>query len=271
MAAAANMYKSHGMQYSGALHVAMLLLLIFGLPSFLHRHIDAPPPAISVDILPLAPISNVKPQEKTPEKIEKKPELEKITEKKPTPETSKVQQKTEAEPVKIPAKDVVKPDKPKPIKKDKPKPKEDSLESILKSVKDTAKADQAKKPTQTKAQPNTHQAVSQTYDSSQPLSMSELDAIRNQIQKCWDVPAGARDAQNLVVTLHIDVNQDGTVTNVKLAQDEGRYGSDSFFRAAADSAMRAVNRCSPLKDLPADKYSRWSSMSMTFDPKDMLY
>ena len=49
-----------------------------------------------------------------------------------------------------------------------------------------------------------------------------------------------------------------------------RYGN-SFFRAAADSARRALlnPRCSPLK-LPLDKYAQWQIFTITFDPKDVV-
>ena len=53
--------------------------------------------------------------------------------------------------------------------------------------------------------------------------------------------------------------------------DQARYASDQFFRAAADSAVRAVRnpQCSPLK-LPQGKYDDWKSISIRFDPKDVL-
>ena len=44
-----------------------------------------------------------------------------------------------------------------------------------------------------------------------------------------------------------------------------------FFRAAADSARRAVQECSPLKNLSPEKYQTWRDMEMTFNPKDMLF
>ena len=93
--------------------------------------------------------------------------------------------------------------------------------------------------------------------------------MRRQISLCWNPPIGARDAQNLIIELLIDVNPDRTVANVDLV-DKGRYGSDSFFRAAADSAIRAVRspKCSPL-ELPVDKYEQWKRIDFTFDPRDM--
>lgn len=268
------MQHTKGMRYSAILHGTLLLLMVFGLPEFMQPKHDPEPMAISVDILPIAPMSNVKPQEQTPEKPEpKKPVEEKKTERKPVPEAKKEEPK-KPDPVPLPTpekpKEVKKPEKPKEVKKPEKK-KEDDLDSILKSVKESAKAEESKKPTQSKDPPKQNAARSDRYDPTQQLSMSETDAIRQQFEKCWDVPAGAKDAQNLVVTLSVAVNEDGSVLSVQLARDKGRYGSDSFFRAAADSAMRAVHRCSPLKNLPAGKYSTWSEMELTFDPKDMLF
>ena len=36
------------------------------------------------------------------------------------------------------------------------------------------------------------------------------------------------------------------------------------------SAVRAVHKCSPLKNLPPEKYGSWREMEINFDPKEML-
>jgi hypothetical protein len=102
------------------------------------------------------------------------------------------------------------------------------------------------------------------------LTITEEDALRRQIEQCWSPPVGARDAQNLVVEVVIDVNSDRTVANADVV-DKGRYASDPFFRAAADAAVRALRnpRCSPL-ELAPDKYEQWKRIDFTFDPRDML-
>ena len=38
----------------------------------------------------------------------------------------------------------------------------------------------------------------------------------------------------------------------------------------SDSALRAVHKCSPLKNLPIDKYGSWRAMELNFDPQDLL-
>ncbi len=101
------------------------------------------------------------------------------------------------------------------------------------------------------------------------LSASELDMIREQIARCWNIPAGARDAKDLVVELRVQVGPDGMVQQATIV-DRGRL-ADPFFRAAAESARRAFFNplCRPLR-LPPDKYAIWKDMIVDFSPKDLL-
>jgi hypothetical protein len=81
-----------------------------------------------------------------------------------------------------------------------------------------------------------------------------------------------RGDYTLSVEVRILLYPDGRVKKASIAQSlYGRYQSDTIFRAAADSALRAVQLASPLKNLPADKYSSWKDMVVNFDPKEMLY
>ncbi len=131
-------------------------------------------------------------------------------------------------------------------------------------------------PTPDDAQPKAKQPPAPQQASSQPiaplgaqLTVSEKDLIIRQIEQCWNVPAGAKDAQNLIIEVHIDVDPDGTATNIVIL-DRARYAADDFFRAAADSAVRAIRNpnCRPLK-LPPDKYEQWKSITLSFNPKDI--
>jgi hypothetical protein len=102
------------------------------------------------------------------------------------------------------------------------------------------------------------------------LSASEVDMIREQISRCWNIPAGARDAKDLVVEIRVAVLPDGTVQQATIV-DQGRAAADPFFRAAAESARRAFFNplCRPLR-LPPDKYELWRDMVVDFSPKDVL-
>ena len=109
------------------------------------------------------------------------------------------------------------------------------------------------------------------YDDSMPLSITEKDMIRSQFIPCWTMPAGAKDAHTLAARVKLKLQADGTVIEATIAPDQqGRYNSDMFFRAAADSAIRAAHKCSPIKNLPADKYNSWKEMELNFDPSELI-
>jgi hypothetical protein len=97
------------------------------------------------------------------------------------------------------------------------------------------------------------------------LSVGEIDALMRQIGGCWTLPAGVDGIEDMVVRLRIQVRPDRTVQVVTI-EDQARLNQDSIFRAVAESARRAVDRCSPL-NLPADKYALWRDIVMNFYPE----
>jgi outer membrane biosynthesis protein TonB len=99
------------------------------------------------------------------------------------------------------------------------------------------------------------------------LSMSEIDALRARIQQCWNPPAGAADAKDLVVLIRIQFKQDGSLAAQPALMNRG---SGSYFQVAAESALRAVVRCAPYTFLPVAKYDAWKDVEVTFDPRDMF-
>ena len=72
----------------------------------------------------------------------------------------------------------------------------------------------------------------------------------------------------MVVQLRIQVRPDRTVQNVTI-EDQSRLGRDPTFRAVAESARRAVDRCSPLI-LPPGKYAIWRDINLNFRPQDAI-
>jgi outer membrane biosynthesis protein TonB len=98
------------------------------------------------------------------------------------------------------------------------------------------------------------------------LTMNEIDALRARIQQCWNPPAGAADAKDLIVEVRIRFNQDGSLA---AAPTVSNRGSSSYFQVASESALRAVVRCAPYTFLPAAKYDAWKDVEVTFDPRDM--
>lgn len=288
--------------FSIGVHVAAILLALIGLPFLRQKPMELPPP-VPVDVVSEVPtttkIAEPKPVEKpTPEPPKPPPELKPM----PVPQVAQVAtpdplptpdlpelKKPPAAPPKDPLAPLKMPDlakvetesetvntpklelkKKEPPKEQAPKKPEPSMDSVLKNLaKIQPQPEKSDQPPQKNAPPAKPQAsaLAQLADK---LSAGEEDALRHQIQGCWNVPVGARDAQNLVIELDVQVNPDRTVRAVRVV-DQGRMASDSFFRAAADSAVRALRNpaCNPLA-LPPDKYAQWQQLTLRFNPKDLF-
>src|SRR3546814_18729809 len=71
------------------------------------------------------------------------------------------------------------------------------------------------------------------FDASRPLSVSEMAAIRQQIQRCWLVPAGANEGASLLVAIRVRMHPYSTGRDAQIA-DAARM-SDPVFRSAAEA------------------------------------
>ncbi len=98
------------------------------------------------------------------------------------------------------------------------------------------------------------------------LTLSEMDALRSQMQRCWTPPIGLANAQALVVTVQIRLSIDGSVESIERV---GAQSPDPLFEVAADAARRAVLQCQPYR-LPSAKYESWKDVQVNFDPRDLF-
>lgn len=268
---------------SGLLHGVIIVLFLIGLPDLFRRELE-PPPVIPIEILNIAdltqaPSLKVKPKNDSPKEEPK----EKPTPPKPTPVAEKT---PEPDPEKDPD---PKPDeltmadllgeipeekveekvekkkeeekKPKKKKKPKAKPKSDFLKLLNNVEKVESSSEGVTQPEQDENSTADHAA----NHLSDVLSVTEMDLIRRQLQACWNVPAGARDAKDMYVDVKVEMNPDATVRIATI------IGSNGNLQAAKDSALRAVKnpKCSPLK-LPLDRYNEWKAITIRFDPQHIL-
>jgi outer membrane biosynthesis protein TonB len=292
---------------SSLFHVGVIAVSYYGLPALRDNTplVDTP---VIVELVSVADITNVapKPQPKaTPAPPKAKPPPPppppppKVVEAPPPPPEPEIKEEVSALPpvpepkvkpkpkpkieAKLKPKVKAKPKAPAKLAKIKPrrKPKPpDAFASVLKTLAELDRTAPAPKKKEKKPEPKKDAfeleiakalaSKSNTFDASRPVSISEIDLVRQQITRCWIVPAGAKDAQNLVIDIAVQMNRDGTVQHAELRKGSGRM-SDPFYRTAAESALRAVlnPRCQPFK-LPAKKFDRWKTMTLSFNPSDIL-
>lgn len=102
------------------------------------------------------------------------------------------------------------------------------------------------------------------------LTATQIDLIRQTIRKCWHFPAGLKNAEDLIVDIEMELDQEGNVTKAKIV-DTSRMNTDPDYRTAAENAYRAVldPECNPLP-LPKEKYEEWKNLELSFNPKEMF-
>jgi hypothetical protein len=224
-----------------------------------------PPPPPPQPEPPKSAAPAVPPRPKEAEASPEKPEPEPVPAKKE--ETKKEEEKKEDKPL-IAAKDVPTP-AIRPRHQPRPAPKPEQKQDA-KFDPDRIAALLNKAPEQSAAQ--SRQVAALDAGAGDPrglderMSISEIDALRRQIQRCWSPPVGVRGASDLAVRLRLALNADGTLSR---PPEVLTSGSGLGFLAAADSAKRAVLRCQPY-DLPAGKYEAWRDINVNFDPREML-
>lgn len=289
---------------SGALHIALLVLfmvpLTFGTPEPVEL-----PPVIPVELLEVGETTNIKAAKKAQEPEAPEPAEEvppppppKLAERLPAPEPEPVAEaepapaapepepapvvepepKAEAQPPKLVEAPRRKPTPPKPAKPKAPaakkaeKPKEedyfDRVAALLDKMpqKDETPTDAAEK-----AQPAASDITVRSAGLGTGLTLSEIDALTTQIERCWSIPSGAPYAEELIVALRIRLNQDGSLISAPEIVDQVKYRTspNRYYRVAVESAVRAVQRCAPY-ELPVDKYDAWRVVLINFDPRRLL-
>jgi outer membrane biosynthesis protein TonB len=156
----------------------------------------------------------------------------------------------------------------KPITKNNTKPKEDSnfSEMMLKTLEES---NATKREKQKKADDVAQMAEKMFSDTEKlndrelPLSIAEKDSIRDQISNNWITTsfAGAENA-GMFVTLRINIDLDGNVTDIKVLKETN---SNPVYSVFVESTIRAVKKSSPLQNLPREKFNTWRETEMRFD------
>ncbi|MGO1118408.1 hypothetical protein ACTL6U_06880 [Rhodovibrionaceae bacterium A322] len=93
--------------------------------------------------------------------------------------------------------------------------------------------------------------------------------IQQQVHACWRIDAGASNAQDLIVPVRFRLQRDGRVIGQPEFQDMPSYLGNSFYRAAADNARRAILDCQPF-NLPVEDYDIWKDLILNFNPAEMF-
>jgi len=236
---------------------------------------DQSPPVVPVDLVTIAPKTNVRASAHHEPRIAPEP-TPPVPKAMPAPTPPPPPAQPAPEPPKEAAAEPLAEAPPRPEPKHKPKPKPAAeqeekksfdVDKVLALLNKVAPAQQA-------AAPNARSSARTVRGIGEQTAMTAdlQDALRSQVQPCWSPPVGAPHPERLVVSFDLFLNSDGSVAQPPqlTADSQTAVARDPFVKAAADAARRAIYTCSPYK-LPADRYQEWREINpFIFDPRQML-
>ena len=257
------------------MHILIIFIATLSLPFIAKKPLELPP-IISVELIQITDQTNIPFAPKAKKIIEKvKKKQEKLVSEQAPPKKVK-KEKPDAIPLPDQKKEIVKKIEEK---KQNPEKIEDEVKQVSEFEKDemfdpnsiAALIDKSK---EEQAQTTKKlDKVTQSQDPSMNLSglrLSEEDALKAQIFGCWSIPLGLPYNENLLVRIKLKLKPDGTLIKTEIL-DHARMNmpGQGFFKVLAESALRAIQLCQPLK-VPTSGYERWKELQLNFDAREML-
>ena len=260
------------------LHLTIFLFFYYGLPfSKMNDRKETTIPLIFEEELEVSNKTNLKKNEKLV-KSQKKKQINNKIKNSPKPKPKKlISEKIDKNTEKLPLKPIIKPKqkikktveknidkKPfkRPANKIKRKNRSSSSQAILRNLAEANVINQKKDIVNQIKESLKNQNQNLNVTEEKKATATEIDILRNHVRQCWNAPYAANEL-NKIINLKIFTNPDGSVVNVQII-DVAFYKKDPVYRAAADSARRAVKDCSPLP-LPKNKYDLFKIFTFNFD------
>ena len=262
--------------FSLVFHSIMIFITAMTLPFMKRSPIDLPP-ILSVDLIQITDKTSIPfaaKAAKTLEKIKKEEEKRVVSQQAPPSEKKK------EKPDRIPLPDDLNKEKKKIVKK-KQNPEEikeqirqasefekkelfdpNQIAALIdKSKEDTAETLKTSKKL-------TQSSVKTSFTNA--LTLSQEDALKAQIFGCWSLPLGLPYQENLLVRIKLRLKPDGMVLRSEIL-DHARMNmpGQGFYKVLAESALRAIRICQPLK-VPPTGYEKWKDLQLNFDANEML-
>ncbi len=261
--------------YSITFHSLLILLTILSLPFMLRDPIDLPP-IVSVELIQITDKTSIPYAPKARKIIEetKKKEAERLVSEQ-APPAAKAKEKPDRIPLPNEKKEekqiVKKKQNPEEVKPEIRQSSEFEKKEIVDTNQIAALIDKAKEEEAVKKKEKAKITQSSQKNSfATGLTLSQEDALRAQIFGCWSVPLGLPYDKDLLVRIKLQLKKDGTIIKSEIL-DHQRMNTpgQKFYKVLAESALRAVRLCQPLK-VPPTGYDKWKNLQLNFNPTEML-
>ena len=260
--------------YSITFHSVLILLTILSLPFMLREPIDLPP-IVSMELIQISDKTNIPYAPKARKIIEETKKKEERLVSEQAPPAAKAKEKPDRIPLPNEKKEkkqiIKKKQNPEEIKPQIRQASEFEKKEIVDTNQIAALIDKAKEEEAVKQKKSDKVTQSSRKNSfATGLTLSQEDALRAQIFGCWSVPLGLPYDEDLLVRIKLKLEKDGTILKSEIL-DHQRMNKpgQKFYKVLAESALRAVRLCQPLKVPPTD-YDKWKELQLNFNPTEML-
>ena len=261
--------------YSITFHSILVLLTVLSLPFMLREPIDLPP-IVSVELIQITDKTSIPYAPKARKIIEeaKKKEEERLVSEQ-APPSAKAKEKPDRIPLPNEKKEekqiVKKKQNPEEVKPEIRQSSEFEKKEIIDTNQIAALIDKAKEVEAVKKKENDKITQSSQKNSfAAGLTLSQEDALRAQIFGCWSVPLGLPYDEDLLVRIKLKLKKDGTLMKSEILDHQRmNMPGQKFYKVLAESALRAVRLCQPLK-VPPTGYDKWKDLQLNFNPTEML-
>ena len=233
------------------------------------------PPIVSVELIQISDKTNIPYAPKVRKIIEETKKKEERVVSEQAPPSAKAKEKPDRIPLpndKKEKKEIVKKKQnPEEIKPQIRQSSEFEKKEIVNTNEIAALIDKAKEVEATKQEKKDKITQSSKKNSfATGLTLSQEDALRAQIFGCWSVPLGLPYDKDLLVRLKLELKKDGTILKSEIIDHQRmNLPGQKFYKILAESALRAVRLCQPLK-VPPTGYEKWKNIQLNFDPTEML-
>lgn len=97
------------------------------------------------------------------------------------------------------------------------------------------------------------------------LTVSVVDALRVAMTRCWVVDTKRPDISDIRAVAHLTMRKNGTVRDVWF-ESAARAENDPAFAYVLETVRNAINTCQPFRMLPANEFTKWEKIQLTFYP-----
>ncbi len=231
--------------YSLSLHLLLILIvyLNFNFQEFVETPSNQP---ITVSFVAL--------KEENFPKINDSKEVAKIEKKEVEPKPKKIVKKSE------------KKQKKEKIKEKSKKKKVSKKKTSSKKSKKKAKKESKKHFVKAKEENKNVEKI-QTIN----LSARERINVRFQIKKCYKKAIQESSSSSPIpIKVNVNLKTNGTISipSLKILNKEEFKGFPEDLKIALKNAKKALKLCSPLRNLPKDKYEIWQEIELVFDANE---